>query len=213
MRSLKIMIMCGIAVMAAGGAVAQEPATGLQDLIGAKGRDGEYQLQQRGYTFIRTEKSADSAYSYWQEQENGQCITVRTTDGRYASIVYAPPLDCQSGGGNQGHQRDEGYDRKDEFETVSGVIVDGQNYSYKCKIADFYRDGQKFRSVLHFPDQTIHMRWKGSRDVELHFEGMTPQQATYSTSEGETDFFFEDKTYFYTSDQNRARMDVQHFHN
>jgi len=78
---------------------AQEPATGLQDLIGAKGRDGEYQLQQRGYQFIRTEKSGGNAYSYWQETENGQCITVRTSNGRYASIVYAPAFDCRGGAG------------------------------------------------------------------------------------------------------------------
>mgnify|MGYP001826248031 CR=1 FL=1 len=52
-------------------------------------------LQERGYNWIRTEKSDDSSYTYWQESENGQCVVVRTTDGRYASIAYAPAFDCR----------------------------------------------------------------------------------------------------------------------
>ena len=212
MKIAKITLLSAVIVLMAGAAVAQEPVPGLQDLIGARGGDGEYQMERRGYTFVRTEKSDDSAYSYWQESENGQCVTIRTHDGRYASVVYAPSSDC-GGGGHSGGGSHTGYDRKDEFETVCGVIVNGENYRYKCKVADFYRDGQKFRSVLHFPDQTIHMRWKSGRDVELHFDGMNPQQATYSTSEGETDFFFEDKTYFYISNENAARMEVENFRN
>jgi hypothetical protein len=197
-------------MLAAGAVSAQEPVSSLQDLIGAKGRDGEYQLERRGYTFIRTEKSDDSAYSYWQEQENGQCITVRTTDGRYASIVFAPASDCQRGGQAAPHY-EENYDRKDEFETVCGVIVDGENYRYKCKAMDFYSGSKKIRTALHYPDQVIRLTWKSGNRVVLHFDGMTPQDATYSTSEGETNFLFEDKTYFYISNKDAARMEVQNF--
>jgi len=198
-----------VLTMVAPSASAQEPATGLQDLVGAKGRDGEYQLQQRGYTFIRTEKSDDSAYSFWQETENGQCVIVRTTDGRYASIVYAPPSDCQGGGSTS--QGGEGYDRKDEFQTVCGVIVNGQTYRYKCKAVDFYRGSERFKTALHYPDQNIRLVWKDGKNVVLHFDGMTPQHATYSTSEGETDFFFEDKTYFYISNKGAAEAEVRNF--
>jgi opacity protein-like surface antigen len=211
MKIVKFIVISAVIVLTAGAAAAQEPVPGLQDLIGARGGDGEYQMERRGYTFVRTEKSGDSAFSYWHENENGQCVTVRTTDGRYASIVFAPEFDCK-GGGQPAHDQ-SGYDRKDEFETVCGVMVNGEDYRYKCKIADFYRGSDKFRSVLHMPDQTIHMRWKSGRDVELHFEGMNPQKATYSTSEGETNFRFEDKTYYYYSDKSLARMEVQHFQN
>ena len=212
MRVVKIAMLCATVGLVAVSVSAQDPATGLQDLIGAKGRDGEYQLEQRGYNLIRTEKSGDSAYSYWQEQENGQCITVRTTDGRYASIVYAPAFDCQ-GGGQTASEGEGNYDRKDEFETVCGVIVDGQTHSYKCKAVDFYRGSEKIRTALHYPDQTIRLMWKSGNRVMLHFEGMNPQEATYSTSEGETDFFFENKTYFYSSDKGKASWEVKNFRN
>ena len=41
------------------------------------------------------------------------------------------------------------------------------------------------------------------------FEGMKPQQTTYNTSEGSTQFVFEDKTYFYISDRHAAKMEVR----
>ena len=206
-------IVCGIGIMfAAGLASAQEPVPYLQDLIGARGGDGEYQLQRRGYTFVKAEQGGDSSYTYWQEQENGQCITVRTTDGRYASIVFAPASDCQ-GGGQKAPHYEENYDRKDEFETICGVIVNGQNYSYKCKAVDFYSGSKKIRTALHYPDQVIRLTWKSGNRVVLHFDGMNPMDATYSTSEGETNWMFEDKTYYYFSDKERARHEVQNLRN
>ena len=197
------------ALLAVGVVSAQDPAPALQDLIGARGGDGEYQLQQRGYTFIRTEKTGSDAYSYWQENENGQCVVVRTSEGRYASIVYAPAFDCKGGG--QASQGEGKYDREDRFDTVCGVIVNGESYRYRCKAVDFYSGSQKVKTALHYPDQKIRLVWKSGNEVVLHFDGMTPQHASYSTSEGETDFFFEDKTYFYISNKDAARMEVEHF--
>lgn len=82
---------------------AQTPAPSLQDLVGARGSSGERELQSRGYEYIKTEKSGNDAYSYWRETSTGKCLTVRTSDGRYQSLVYAPAFDCrvaQSSGRN-----------------------------------------------------------------------------------------------------------------
>jgi hypothetical protein len=209
MSVVKRILMLMAAVLVAGGAVAQDRVPSLQDLVGARGSSGEDQMQQRGYNFIKTEKSGDSAFSYWQESENGQCVVVRTTEGRYASIVYAPQSDCQGGGGQAGHGG-EGYDREDKFDTVCGVIVDGQTHEYRCKAVDFYDGSRKVKTALHFPDMNMRVVWKGGNQVVLHFEGMNPQNATFSTSEGETDIFFEGKTYFYTSDKGKAEWELQH---
>ncbi len=210
MKIAKYVGFCVAALLAAGSLPAQDQVPSLQDLIGAKGRDGEYQLERRGYKWIRTEKSGDSAYSYWQEQENGQCVTVRTTDGRYASIVFAPAVDCQ-GGGSQVSSDEPRYDRQDKFDTVCGVIVDGRTYRYKCKAVDFYDGGQKVKTALHYPDMNLRLVWKSGNNVVLHFEGMKPMDATFASSEGETNFQFEGKTYFYISDKGMARMEVEHF--
>lgn len=95
---------------------AQDRVPNLQDLIGARGGDGEYQMKQRGYTYVRTDKSGGSAYSYWREYRSNRCVTVRTSDGRYQSIVYAPDMDCdgnRSGGdswGGGGHSGSQSWD-------------------------------------------------------------------------------------------------------
>lgn len=79
-------------------AYAQEPVSNLQDLVGVRGRDGEMELQNRGYEFRWADtSSSDSVYSYWTNYSTGQCITVRTEDGRYASLVTSPSFDCDQG--------------------------------------------------------------------------------------------------------------------
>ena len=93
-------VFLGLASLIAGGSYAQDRVPSLEDLVGARASGGERVLQERGYNWIRTEKTSDASYSYWQESENGQCIVVRTADGRYASIVYAPAFDCQQQSGS-----------------------------------------------------------------------------------------------------------------
>ena len=67
----------------------------VQDLVGARGRDGEGRLEERGFVWVRTKKSDDSSYTYWKHRQSGQCLSVRTKDGRYASLVKSPPFDCE----------------------------------------------------------------------------------------------------------------------
>lgn len=179
---------------------------GLQDLVGVKGASGETALQSRGYTWVRTDPSGDTVYSYWRQTQSGQCISVRTADGRYASIVATPAFDCEQRAAEApAGQAGTG------FETVCGVIVGGKPSRYKCKIEDHYEGTRKTQSVLYFPDQTLTMVWMPGRVVELRFEGMVPKTTSYATAEGETNFVFEDKTYFYISDPNMARSEVEHF--
>jgi hypothetical protein len=42
---------------------------------------------------------------------------------------------------------------------------------------------------------------------------MTPKDARYSSSEGETNWVFEGKTYYYSSDKGRARSELQRLPN
>jgi len=191
---------------ATGGGVG-DPVSGLQDLVGARGRDGEGTLQQRGYTWIRTEKSDNASFAYWRESRNGQCIVVKTADGRYESIVYGTEAGCKGGGGS-GASAEE---RREEFKTVCGVIVNRENYRYRCTVVDFYTGDHKTRTILHYPDQKIELTWNPGGRIGLQFEGMTPQDARYSTSEGETNFMYEGKTYFYYSNKDLARREYDNF--
>jgi hypothetical protein len=99
---VSILVLALASVLVAGSAAAQQPVRSLQDLIGARGGDGEYQMQQRGYTFVSTQQDMDSLYSFWREPRSYRCVSVRTSDGRYQSIVYVPDSDCGGGHGQSG---------------------------------------------------------------------------------------------------------------
>lgn len=74
--------------------------TGYQDLIGVRGRDGETQLQARGYQLRGGEQTGSDSYTYWTQVSTNQCIVVRTNNGRYASITPASSFDCNNAGDN-----------------------------------------------------------------------------------------------------------------
>lgn len=69
-------------------------ADDLRDLVGARGRDGESDLERRGYTFIDNAKSSSAAYSYWWNGASQSCVRVTTRDGRYDAIVNTGLSDC-----------------------------------------------------------------------------------------------------------------------
>ncbi len=49
----------------------------------------------RGYTLANSSHSGGSSYANWRERSTGRCVTVRTNNGRYQSIVTVPEADCQ----------------------------------------------------------------------------------------------------------------------
>jgi hypothetical protein len=192
---------------ASGGASSDSPPA-LADLVGARASSGETELNRRGYTWQRTEKTGADSYSYWRENASGQCVVVRTANGRYASIANAMDISCEKSAASSGGGGGSG-EREDAFDTVCGVMVSGQDYQYRCSATDFYSGGQKVRTELRYPDQTIQLTWRPGNRVGLQFEGMKPMEARYSTSEGETNWVFEGKTYFYYSDKGRGRTEWQ----
>jgi len=68
----------------------------LRDLVGARAGQAEDELKSRGYKYRNSSKSGGSSYTNWKVRSSGRCVTVRTTDGRYQSIVYVSDADCQS---------------------------------------------------------------------------------------------------------------------
>jgi hypothetical protein len=94
---------------------------------------------------------------------------------------------------------------------VCGVTVEGKPYRYKCTV-EGAAPGVRGKTVVRYPDQTITLNWRGGRRGSVTFEGMKPQPVTFNTSEGTTQFVFEDKTYFYVPDRAMAEMEVKHFH-
>jgi hypothetical protein len=68
----------------------------LKDLVGAKGGQGEEELSRRGYDFVKSEVAGDSVYANWKNRKTGQCIAIRTVNGRYDSIINSLAYDCNN---------------------------------------------------------------------------------------------------------------------
>lgn len=190
-------------------ALAQDPAPGLQDLVGARGSSGEQVLQERGYTYVKGEKSGGGSYTYWRKGRNGQCIVVHTAEGRYQSIVTAMDLSCQ-GSASDGVPAPGFDEHGSRFATVCGVTVGSKTYRYKCTV-EGAAPGGPGKTVIHYPDQKITLQWQSAKRGKVIFEGMKPQPMTFNTSEGSTQFIYEGKPYFYVSDPGAAEWEIKHF--
>jgi hypothetical protein len=73
---------------------AGETVPDLADLVGARAGQAEGELQRRGYQYARGSASGNARHSAWFNDSTGRCAMIRTEDGRYQSIVQAPPMDC-----------------------------------------------------------------------------------------------------------------------
>jgi hypothetical protein len=182
-----------------------------------QGRSGPCDFSQRqGYVSIDLKNGetwelapADQA-NHFRDQKGNK--VVRTASGDSHEYKWDnKKIIVTFGGSGAAHAGAAG--STDDFDTVCGVMVNGQDYAYRCQVTDHYSGGQKTRTTLRRPDQTIELTWHSGNRVGLQFEGMVPQEARYAASEGETNWVFEGKTYYYFSDKGRARSEVQNLRN
>lgn len=191
-------------------AVAQYKVPQLQDLVGVRGSSGEQILKSRGYKYVGADKSDGVARSFYEETETGKCLQVITDEGRYQSLLYIPESDCKRVADAQVGISDEPQ-APGSFKTVCGVIVNKVTSRYLCDVSNEYDNGNLSRTTLRYPDLVFTLVWLGGDQVRMETQGAVPQEATFSTSEGETDIFVSDKTYFYYSDPELAAMEVKSF--
>lgn len=83
-------------------AFAQYAPNDVSDLVGARASSGEDSLRNRGYTYVKGNKSNNRSFTYWWSNSRSACIMVTTYDGRYESIVGTNSSECgqnNNGGG------------------------------------------------------------------------------------------------------------------
>jgi hypothetical protein len=90
-----------LALFGATTAAAQTPPD-LEDLVGARGAGGETQMQARGYQQVRATQVRDQAWTFWWSDIQRACVSIATSDGRYAAINRIPEANCRPGGVSSG---------------------------------------------------------------------------------------------------------------
>lgn len=194
---------------AAGGQKAE-----IKDLIGGDAVKAFDIMTSRGFTSVDTYNTSDDyVVTWWYNASTGQCVNTQSKNSKVTSATEDRNPKCAGAGSNAGGGANSAGSRTDSFDTVCGVIVGGKDSPYRCRVMDHYAGGHKTRTTLRFPDQTIELTWRVGNRVGLQFEGMTPKEASYAGSEGETNWVFEGKTYYYFSDKDRARSEVQRLRN
>jgi len=181
------------------------------------GRSGPCDFSQRqGYVSIdlrngeRWELSPGDKPNHFRDQKGNRVVRTASGDSHEYKWDNKKIIVTFDGGGSA---HAGGASSTDSFDTVCGVIVNGQTYRYRCNVADHYAGGQKVRTTLRMPDQTIELTWKRGNRVGLQCEGMVAMEARYARAEGETNWVFEEKTYFYISNKDMARMELRDLRN
>ncbi len=70
------------------------PPDDVADLIDTRASSGQALLEQRGFHLIDLHQGNESTFGYWWSPKKKECICVTTKDGRYASLDFADPVDC-----------------------------------------------------------------------------------------------------------------------
>lgn len=96
-KPLTRLVLALVITQATGTSASAAPPSDLSDLVGARGSSGETQLQARGYVFVRATRVRDQSWTFWWSDLQKQCVTIATTDGRYASIDGIPEQNCRPG--------------------------------------------------------------------------------------------------------------------
>lgn len=187
----------------------------VKDLIGGDAVKAFDIMTSRGFTSVDTYTTPDDyIVTWWYNASTGQCVNTQSKNSRVTSAAEDRNPKCTEAAGKAGGGgTSSAGGTSDSFDTVCGVIVSGKDSPYRCRVTDQYAGGQKTRTTLRFPDQTIELTWRPGNRMGLQFEGMVPMEARYSSSEGETNWVFEGKTYYYFSDKDRARSEVQRLRN
>ena len=122
--------------------------------MGARGSSGEAELKSRGYTYVKGEKGGDSSYTNWRK--GSHCVTVRTVDGRYKSIVDVTMADCETGGSHGGGEGAGAAGLQD--------LMGARGSSGEAEL-----ESRGYKNVLSFKDgQSSYTNWrKGSHCVSV----------------------------------------------
>ena len=194
-----------VSLLAGVSSAADEPVPALQDLMGAKGASVETSLTGRGYTFLGRGEGARADFQYWREPKTSQCVGVRYRDNRVTAVVHAANAECEKAAVNKPKAPAP---TATGFHTVCGVTVDGKTYRYKCTV-EGAASGGPGQTTLHFPDNTVTLKWLSATKASAIFEGMNPQDVDVTTAEGTTQFLFEGKPYFWVSDRRAAELELK----
>jgi hypothetical protein len=206
MHARHSLVTLALSLAAVAAPAAQAPVPALQDLMGAKGASVETSLTSRGYTYVGRGPGAQAEIEYWRAPQANACVGVRYQDNRVQAVVQSPNAECVAAAANKPKAPAP---TAAGFSTVCGVTVDGKTYRYRCTVEGAPPATAGQTTALHFPDNSVTLKWLGGNRASATFAGMNPVEVTVTSTEGVTTFTFEGKPYFWVSDRTAAALELK----
>lgn len=67
----------------------------LSDLVGSRGAGAETEMQSRGFRNVKGKRIGSTSYTYWKNDDSGQCVQVAVRNGNVASILRSNANNCK----------------------------------------------------------------------------------------------------------------------
>ncbi len=67
----------------------------LKDLVGSKAAGAETEMQSRGFRNVKGRKVGSTSYTYWKNDDTGQCVQVAVRNGSVGSILRSNANNCK----------------------------------------------------------------------------------------------------------------------
>ncbi len=67
----------------------------LKDLVGSRAPGAETEMQARGFRNIKGRKAGSTSYTYWKNDDTGQCVQVAVRNGSVSSILRSNANNCK----------------------------------------------------------------------------------------------------------------------
>lgn len=81
------------------------------DLVGTRASSLNYAMGQKGYVFVKSDKSKNGVYSHYWKNSKKKCVTAHLLNGEVAWITNTPAADCNKGSDNS-HNNNSNYYNK-----------------------------------------------------------------------------------------------------
>ena len=67
----------------------------LKDLVGSRAAGAETEMESRGFRNVNGRKSGSTSYTFWKNDDTGQCVQVAVRNGKVSSILRSNANNCQ----------------------------------------------------------------------------------------------------------------------
>lgn len=174
---------------------------GLSDLVGAKAGQAESLVEQRGYKYVKTDKSGGMSFSYWRESGSNKCVSIKTEDGRYQAIVYTPDFDCQNAAAAETKASSAERAGQGQFDATGNV---------PCAQAKGQPMGQCPFGVAREGNgtATVSITMPDGRKRAIFFDNGTPTGADLSQADGNMDFSYTKEADLYMIKAGNERYEI-----